>query len=277
LAQPAPGKFVSLDFASIDAEAIERQLFGTAAGSMNGDGAPDLEHVGAIALLRAAHGGTLYLQNIGEAPARVQARLARVLRDREAVDTETGETLAIDVRPVAGVDPSIDDMVREGRVRDDLIRRLSTVRIDVPALRNRREDIPALANFFVREICAERRIAPRALSRSALLLIGALPWHGNAIELRALLGYVVGAQGSDASIDLEDLLAHVRLDRGPAVVGSGGGTLRQARARFEREYIASILEQHHGCISEAAKALGIQRTNLYRKMRALRVTRARRT
>jgi two-component system nitrogen regulation response regulator NtrX len=276
-AQPASGPFVCVDFAAHDADRVEQELFGATAFFQNADGPTGLERVGAASLLRSAHGGTLYLQSIGEAPARVQARLARVLRDREAVEVGTRETLALDVRPIAGVEPSIDDMVREGRVRGDLVRRLSTVRIDVPALRNRREDIPALANFFVREICAERRITPRALSRSALLLIGALPWHGNAVELRALLGAVVGAQGSDRSIDLEDLLEHVCLDRGPSVVGSGGGTLRQARTRFEREYIASILEQHNGCISEAAKTLGIQRTNLYRKMRALRVNRTSRT
>jgi two-component system nitrogen regulation response regulator NtrX len=105
-------------------------------------------------------------------------------------------------------------------------------------------------------------------------LVSALPWHGNATELRALLeGVVRGLQGGRA-IGLEDVLAHVRLDGG-SVVFASGGTLRQARARFEREYIAAVLEQHHGRISDAAKALGIQRTNLYRKIRALRVARSR--
>jgi DNA-binding NtrC family response regulator len=168
---------------------------------------------------------------------------------------------------------SFDDAVREGRVRDDLYRRLSVLRIDMPPLRSRREDIPALANYFMREICASLRIPPKTLSRSALSLIAALPWRGNAAELRTLLESVVhGLQGGRA-IGLEDVLAHVRLDGGPVVVATGG-TLKQARVRFERDYIAAVLEQHRGQISEAAKALGIQRTNLYRKMRSLRVARA---
>ena len=101
-------------------------------------------------------------------------------------------------------------------------------------------------------------------------MIAALPWRGNAVELRMMLEGIVGGLSGGKGIGLEDVLAHVRLDGG-SVVFSNGGTLRQARARFEREYIGHVLEQHQGRISEAAKALGIQRTNLYRKMRSLRV------
>src|SRR6185295_11304698 len=175
---------------------------------------------------------------------------------------------------MAGVDPDFDGAVQEGRVREDLFRRLSVIRIDVPPLRNRREDIPALANCFLREICASLRVPPKTLSRPALSLISALPWRGNALELRGLLETVVTRLPGNRGIALEDLLAHVRLDGGSAMCGDVGGTLRQARARFEREYIAAVLEQHRGRISDAAKTLGIQRTNLYRKLRSLRVDRS---
>ena len=232
-----------------------------------------LERVGRQGQLYGALGGTLYLQNVAEAPTRVQARLARLLRDREAVLSDTGQTIDFDLRPMAGVDNLFDEAVREGRVRDDLYRRISVLRIDMPPLRNRREDIPALANYFMRELCASLRIPPKTLSRSALSLIAALPWRGNAAELRTLLESVVRGSQGGRGIGLEDILAHVRLDGGPMVL-SNGGTLKQARIRFEREYIAAVLEQHRGRISEAAKALGIQRTNLYRKLRSLRVTRA---
>ena len=117
--------------------------------------------------------------------------------------------------------------------------------------------------------------APKTISRSALALISALPWRGNAVELRALLESIVAGLPAGRGIGLEDLLAQVRLDCG-SVVFAAGGTLRQARTRFEREYIAAVLEQNQGRISDTAKALGIQRTNLYRKMRTLRVTRERR-
>ena len=195
-----------------------------------------------------------------------------MLRDREAVLVDSDEPIALDVRPVASVDPAFDNAVQEGRVRDDLFRRLSVIRIDVPPLRQRREDIPALANYFLRDVCAALRVPPKTLSRSALALISALPWRGNGVELRTFIESVVTGLQGGRGIGLEDVLAHVRLDGG-SVVFSNGGTLRQARARFERDYIAAVLEQHHGRISEAAKALGIQRTNLYRKMRSLRVTR----
>jgi len=267
--------FVSIDCAAHDAEQLEGELFGLAARGAPAESATrGVERVSRAGLLHAALGGTLYLQNVAEAPTRVQARLARVLRDREALLVETGQTVGFDVRPMAGVDPGFDNAVEEGRVREDLHRRLSVIRIDMPSLRNRREDIPALANYFVREICATLRVPPKTLSRPALSLIAALPWRGNASELRALLESIISGQAGGRGIGLDDVLAHVKLDGGAAVL-SHAGTLRQARARFEREYIAAVLEQHHGRISDAAKALGIQRTNLYRKMRSLRVARDR--
>jgi DNA-binding NtrC family response regulator len=268
------GPFIAVDCAAYDTDEVDAQLFG--APSLNGDDplARGLERVSRNSRLYDAIGGTLYLQNIADAPTRAQARLARVLRDREAVLAETDAAINLDVRPMAAADPDFDSAVQEGRVRDDLFRRLSVIRIEMPPLRSRREDIPALANFFLREICAALRLPPKTLSRPALSLISALPWRGNADELRSLLeGVVTGLQGG-RGIGLEDVLAHVRLDGG-SVVFSNGGTLRQARARFERDYIAAVLEHHHGRISDAAKALGIQRTNLYRKMRSLRVSRDR--
>ena len=270
----AAGAFVAIDCAAHDGDDLDDALFGRAARSRHGEG-PDLERVGERGALYRARGGTIYFQNVAEAPARVQARVARVLRDREAVFAETGQPIDFDVRPMAGVDPEFDVAVSEGRVRDDLLRRLAVIRIDMPPLRRRREDIPALANYFLRDICASRRLPPKVVSRPALLLISALPWRGNAAEMRTLLETVVGAVPDSRGIGLEDVLAHVRLDGGSTSFPDGG-TLKQARSRFEREYIGSVLEQHKGRISEAAVALGIQRTNLYRKMRALRVTAGRR-
>ena len=266
------GDFVVVDCGAHDAEQLEAELFGAVPQPQHGIGgvARGIEHISRTSRVCEASGGTLYLKNIAEATPRVQARLARVLYDREAVLVETGETAGIDVRPMAGVDPSFDHAVHDGRIREDLHRRLSVIRIEMPPLRNRREDIPALANYLLRDICASVRVPPKTLSRSALSLIAALPWRGNARELRTVLeGVVMGLQGNEV-IGLEDVLAHVRLDGG-AVVFARGGTLRQARTRFERDYIAAVLAQHRGRISAAARALGVQRTNLYRKMRALRV------
>ena len=276
-AQSDGAEFVSIDCAAFESDGLEAELFGATAKMRLGHGPADgwsgLERLSRQGRLYAAIGGTLYLQNIAEASTRVQSRIARLLRDREAVLVETNATIPFDLRPMAGVDPGIDNAVSEGRVREELFRRMSVIRIDMPPIRNRREDIPALANHFLREICRERGIPPKALSRPALSLIAALPWRGNAVELRTMLEAIVGGLAGGKGIGLEDVLAQVKLDGGSAAF-SERGTLRQARSRFEREYIAHVLEQHRGRISDAAKALGIQRTNLYRKLRSLRVDRS---
>src|SRR6185436_9115534 len=222
----SPSTFITVNCAAYDTEELDAALFGGPARSQGyGDsvGSRGLARVSREGRLHDAIGGTIYLQNVADAPTRVQARLARVLRDREVLLVESGEPIAFGIRPMAGVDPAFDRAVQEGRVRDDLFRRLAVTRIDVPPL---------------------------------------------------LEAVVHGLHGG-RNIGLEELLAHVRLDGGSVGLAASGGTLKQARARFEREYIATILEQHHGRISDAAKALGIQRTNLYRKMRSLLVTQRR--
>lgn len=283
-AETPAAPFITVDCAALGAMELDAALFGVSVPAASPAARPGqsrcvtdtdgrgMERVARKSILYQARGGTLYIQNVADAPTRVQGRLARALRDREAVVAETGETVLLDVRPMASADPGIDRFVQEGRVRDDLFRRLSVIRIEMPSLRSRREDIPALSNYFVREISAARHEAARAISRSALALIGALPWRGNADELRTLLEAAIGGQPEGRAIGIEDVLAHVQLDGGSAVFANGG-TLRKARARFEREYITAVLEQHHGSITDAAKSLGIQRTNLYRKMRSLRINR----
>jgi two-component system nitrogen regulation response regulator NtrX len=148
------------------------------------------------------------------------------------------------------------------------LRFLPTVR---PPRRPRREDVPFLANYFLKEICRANGAPIKTLTRSAVTLLAALPWRGNAPELRALLERLV-LLTPHGSIRLEDLLAQVRLDSSE-ITSVGGTSLREARLRFERDYIASVVRQHHGRMGDAAQALGIQRTNLYRKLRQLSVMR----
>ena len=271
--QPEPARFVAVDCAAFGPDELERELFGRVgrrAGRRPRSATRDREHVSRASRLYDAIGGTCYLGNVTAASARVQARLARVLCGRDALLAETGEPIVMNVRPVAGVDPRFDQAVRDGHVRDDLYRRLSMIRIDMPPLRSRREDIPAIANYFLRGICASRKVAPKTLSRSALALMAALPWRGNAPELRDVLETVAGAS-DETSITLEAVLGSVRIDGG-SIVFATRRTLRQAHAQFEREYIAAMLEQHRGSVGDAARALGIERTNLYRKLRRLRLT-----
>src|SRR5206468_3260414 len=137
--------------------------------------------------------------------------LVRVFRDREAVLVESDTAIDIDVRLVAGVTPDVEAAVREGRLRDDIYRRLSGICIDVPALRNRREDIPLLANCLLRRACSLARVPAKMLSRPALSLICALPWRGNGEELATLLRTIVD-NGAAGGVGLDDVLRYVQLN-----------------------------------------------------------------
>jgi len=268
-----PGAFVAIDCGAVEPQQLELELFGIAARAEEDQlPARGLERITPGSRLHAALGGTLYLENVPEASTRVQRRLSRLLRDREVL--VDGSSVVFDVRCVTGGGEELAIAVRDGRLDDALYRRLTAVKVDLPPLRSRREDIAPLANRFLRDICATQQVPLKMFSRSALALFTALPWRsGNAGELRELLQLIV-RRSSHRGIGVEDVLALVRLDTG-SVSLSHSGTLRQARTRFEHEYIASVLRQHRGRITQAAKTLGIQRTNLYRKMRTLKVAQPR--
>lgn len=273
------GPFVRVDCAVPTPEDLEHDLFGLSTPLRDGTGERrTTERITRSSRLYQARGGTMFFENVLEMPSRVQARLVRLIRDQEAVIVESSETgkgrsTALDVRPIAAVDPAFEAALGEGRLRPDLYERLSAFRIDLPSLRQRREDIPVLATYFLGEICRERTVPVKTFSRAALTLMSALPWRGNSAELRGLLERLV-AMVPLHLIRLEDVLALVRLD-GAAMPSSTAATLRDARQLFERDYICAVLQQHHGRIGQAARVLGIQRTNLYRKMRQLKVSRPR--
>ena len=266
--------FIKVDCSGPTPEDIELQLFGVLGKRPNGETSPEhrsLERIGHNSLLAEAAGGILFLQNVADLPARVQARLVRVLRDREAFVDGTQEPIALDIRPIAAVDTTVTEALDEGRLRPDLHERLSLIRLELPALRQRREDIPVLATHFLKELCRANGKPPKTLTRPALTLLAALPWRGNAVELRGLLERLILLVPAGL-IRLEDVLAHTQLEGSISPTGLDA-TLRQARAKFERDYIAAVLQHHRGRIADAAKVLGIQRTNLYRKMRRLNLMR----
>lgn len=259
--------FVKVDCSNPSPEDIELQLFGVLSKRTAAPEGRVLERISDRCSLREAQGGILFLENALELPARAQARLVRVLRDREVAVAGHADPQMLDFRPIASVDGSVESALDEGRIRPDLFERLSLVRIDVPALRQRREDIPVLAMYFLKELCRSHQIPLKTLTRPAITLLSALPWRGNAPELRSLLERLV-LLVPQGLIRIEDVLAHTQLE-GTLSPSGFDATLRHARARFERDYIAAVLQHQHGRIAEAAKVLGIQRTNLYRKMRRL--------
>jgi DNA-binding NtrC family response regulator len=267
--------FVIEDWSDRSPEEIERRLFGTVAEvRRNGGRSTAFDRIGRTGALYRARGGSLYVKGFLDAPARVQARLVRLLRDREAeLADQAGTLIDLDVRLMAAVDPSVDEAMRDGRLRLDLHERLTQLRIDVPPLRRRREDIPVLAVQFLKQACAQQQVPLKGVSRSVLRLLTALPWTGNATELKNLVDTVVRAVEGPV-VQLDDLLEYTNFETA-AVRIDPGVSLRDAKARFERDCITTVLARYHGRVAEAAKALGIQRTNLYRKVRQLQVARPR--
>lgn len=252
---------------------LELELFGHNTSGGDAVEGRRLEKIARGGRLHEALEGTVFFEHVPQIPSCVQARLARLFCDGQAAVVHQRDPVNFNVRAIASIEPGYDRAVLEGRVRADFDRVISTIRIELPPLRDRREDIPALASFFVEDLCRRARLTPKTLTVPAQQLLAALPWHGNALELRSLLKGVVLRAVRDI-IYLEDVLGGVQLDGGARPFRMAG-TLRDARARFEQEYVAAVLEQHHGRMPEAARALGIQRTNLYRKLKRLKVPKKR--
>jgi len=263
------GRHANAPFVSVPCGAVgaERTLFGDPCGE-----APlDLETVSADSRIAAACGGTLFLDDITELPAAVQARLVRVARDGEVrIDRQP---VATRCRLLASASPGIDADVREHRFRSDLYRRVSTWRIDLPPLADRPEDVPALAVRVLDDLSSARGGPPMTFTQAALALLGAMTWPGNLAELKEAIERAV-ASTEDAVIQVEHILPTLQLDRA-SLAFVPAGSLREARLRFEHDYIAAVLQYHGWRMAEAATTLGIQRPNLYRKVRQLGIPTAR--
>ncbi len=259
------GSCVELDCGAAEPPLVERELFGHPARRTVGD----VEAIGTHSALARAAGGTLYLGDVSELSTAAQARLARVARDGE-VWVGGADARALDVCLIAALSGDLDAEISDGRLRRDLLRHFTRTRVVVPGLRRRAEDIPLMVSTLVAFLCDEARTERKTVTQAAVTLLAAMPWHGNLVELRHALGRIVGSVPGDR-IQLEDVLAHVRFDTTRAAHGPAG-TLRAARQQFEREYIALVLRRHQGRVGDAARALGIQRTNLYRKARQLGIS-----
>jgi two-component system nitrogen regulation response regulator NtrX len=254
--------FIVLDCGTTDAVALERELFGPRGRR---EGHADVDLVGASAALLRAREGTLYLKNIVDLPAAAQRRLARIVRDREVI--AGGRRVSIRGRVIAHAPASISGEVREGHFRSDLYRRVSQIAVAIAPLRERAEDIPELAARIASDLTGGH---PPAFTQAALTVLAAPPWTGNLDELRRVLEKVLRA--TNGLVRQEDVLAQLPID-GAFSRMAPDVSLREARRQFEREYIASVLERHRWRMSEAARTLGIERANLYRKTRQLGIIR----
>jgi two-component system, NtrC family, nitrogen regulation response regulator NtrX len=253
--------FIALDSSALHAGEMEQRLFGTPPRRST---SLDLETIGADAAILEAGRGTLFLENADELAASAQRRLARVLRDGEV--RLAGKRARLPLRIVASATRDLDVEVRDGHFRQDLVRRLAACRIVIPPLRQRSPDVGHILEQLMKESAA----GPRPFTHAAITVIAALPWAGNIDELAGLVGKVVTP--ARQSVTQEDVLAHLPMD-GQLSRLDLTASLRDARRRFERDYISAVLEHHQWRMSEAARALGIERANLYRKTRQLGIVR----
>jgi DNA-binding NtrC family response regulator len=243
-----------------DAASIDRAMFGSAVNT-----ATDLVAVTPDSGVASARGGTLFMHDVTELPAAVHARLARLSRDGEMfID---GQAVPANFRLVASAPPTIERDVRDHRFRPDLYRRIAASRIDLPPLRDRPEDIPALVGRLIEEHRAGNGGPARRFTDAALAVMSALPWAGNLAELRGVIERVL-TQTTESVVQIEQVLPSLQLDRSMTAF-LPAGSLREARLRFERDYIAAVLQYHGWRVADAAQTLGIQRPNLYRKARQL--------
>lgn len=257
----AASPFIAIDCSSAVAADIDQQLFGAAARR-----APEeLEIVGHDAAVVLAGTGTLYLEHVDELPASAQRRLGRVLRDGEVTVAGNHAPSRTYFRLIGATTKDLDAEARDGRFRTELLRRL-VCRISVPALRQRPQDIPAVLDRLARD--AGR--PGLQITTAALTILSAMPWAGNLDELAAVFARIL--ETTTDVVRQEDVLVHLPIQGGftrPDLTAS----LRDARRQFERDYIAAVLERHQWRMSEAARTLGIERANLYRKTRQLGIVR----
>jgi DNA-binding NtrC family response regulator len=256
------GPFVKLNCAAIPSELIESELFGHEKGSFTG---ATRERRGKF---EQAHGGTLFLDEIGDMNLGAQAKVLRVLQENEIERVGGSETIAVDVRVLAATNKDLKQEIDKGRFRADLYDRLNVVPIEVPPLREHREDVPALVEHFLGQAAAQNGKRGLSVAQPALSLLLQHDWPGNVRELRNTVErLVIFAAGPVISEEeVQAALPGVRAVRGRFVRGAA---LKDLVASAEREIVLAALEanQHH--IANTARELGLERSHLYKKMRAL--------
>lgn len=253
--------FVELNCAAIPSELIESEMFGHLKGSFTG-AVSDRK-----GQFEVASGGTLFLDEVGDMTPMTQTKLLRVLQEGEVTPVGSSERRPVDVRIISATSKYLPDEIARGAFREDLYHRINVLTIAVPPLRARREDVPELAEHFLRLACAENGIRPKRLLPRAMDFLAQLPWHGNVRELRNLMERLVVLVPRDVVTHQDAMdafqISGASSDEGQAL------PLREARARFERQYILYRLSANGGSLGQTARDLGIERTNLYRKLKAL--------
>ena len=251
----ASAPFVEVNCAAIPEELIESELFGHTKGSFTG--ASDAKK----GKFELADGGTLFLDEVGDMSVKTQAKVLRALEEQSFHPIGAPAGVRVDVRVLTATNKNLQSEIAAGRFREDLFYRLNVIPFFVPPLRDRREDIPTLARYFMRLFSAEHGRGPKDWSSEALDMLVDYSWPGNVRELRNEIERLV-IMVQDDTIHAADL--SLPNGAGP----TKASTLHEARAQYEREFILSKLKENNWNISQTARLLGLERSYLYRKMKA---------
>jgi two-component system nitrogen regulation response regulator NtrX len=259
LSQRAELPLVEVNCAAIPEDLIESELFGHVKGSFTG---ASEDRRGKF---EEADGGTLFLDEVGDMSARTQAKVLRALQEGRFTRVGGSRPIATDTRVLSATNKNLAEEIGRGAFREDLYFRVAVVPVPVPALRERTDDIPLLARHFLREASLRFGRKPKSLSPAAVEALQAYRWPGNVRELKNLIERLMILSPAD-EIRREDLPAEIRarFDEGIAP----DAPLRDAREDFERRYILAALKRFRGNVSRTAEALDLERSNLYRKLRA---------
>jgi len=264
------GPFISLNCAAVPSELMETELFGHEKGSFTGAAS---RHTGKF---EQAHHGTLFLDEIGDMPMTMQAKLLRVLEEGEIERVGGDKPFTVDVRVVVATHRNLEEQVRQGTFREDLYHRVFVFPIVLPPLRERREDIRVLAEHFIKQLDEQNHWKSRTLSSEAVAELERYPWPGNVRELRNVIERVLLFENKDEiqPATIQRALPQSTVSAGaasnPQLTGAlVSGILSQRVEAFEHETLLAVLKQNHHHMTNTAKALGLERSHLYKKCQQL--------
>jgi DNA-binding NtrC family response regulator len=255
----AAGPFVPINCAAIPETLLESELFGYVRGAFT-DARKDRR-----GLFQEASGGLLFLDEIGEIPITLQAKLLRVLEDKEVRPLGSNQSMRVDARVVSASNRNLEGLVSEGKFRRDLYYRLNVIRIELPALRQRRNDIPLLVDHFIRKFAAIANHRVDGIQADALAALKSHDWPGNIRELEHTIERAV-LLGKGSVISVADLPSNLTARNDGALIVDQALARQLTLHDLEREYIGKVLANAHGNKTEAARILGVDRTTLYRKL-----------
>jgi two-component system nitrogen regulation response regulator NtrX len=231
-----------------------------------------------VGALEEAHGGTLYIDEVADMPIETQGKVLRVLVEQKFQRVGGGPKVAVDVRIISSTSRDLERDMAEGRFREDLFHRLNVVPLRVPGLAERRDDIPQLINFFVNQVAHSSGLAPRKIGEDAIAVLQAHDWPGNVRELRNNIERLLILSGGDPDAIITANMLPEEIGSNVPLPVNGGAEhlmslpLREAREIFEREYLLAQINRFGGNISRTAEFVGMERSALHRKLRALGVS-----